>query len=177
MVAVITTERLHLIPLGPTILQWIDAGDVGLVQRALGARVPAGWTETIPARVRLEQLATDASQQPWLVRAMALRQSRQVVGSVGFHAAPDEYGRVEIGYDVVPAHRRHGYAREAILALTRWAFRTERARICVASVAPDNTASIALVRSFGFHRTGERIDAVDGLEYVFERALPISDQR
>ena len=177
MADVVTTERLDLIPLEPPILRWIESGDVAAVERAIGARVPAGWTETIPARLRLEQLAADASEQPWLVRAMVLRQSGQVVGSVGFHARPDEHGRVELGYDVVPAHRRKGYAREAILALTRWVVGTQGARICVASISPDNAASIALVRSLGFRRIGERIDDVDGLEYVFERAFPLSDTR
>jgi [ribosomal protein S5]-alanine N-acetyltransferase len=43
----------------------------------------------------------------------------------------------------------------------------------VASVSPRNPASLALVRSLGFRQVGKQIDEVDGLELVFERALPL----
>src|SRR3954451_12633730 len=99
---------------------------------------------------------------------------RRVVGSVGFHAPPDDRGRVEIGSDVVAAERRQGYAREAIRALLDWAWATGRAHICVASVSPHNAASLALVRSLGFRHVGEQIDDIDGLEWVFERPLPLA---
>jgi len=93
---------------------------------------------------------------------------------IGFHAPPDAGGRVEIGYDTVPPERRMGYAREAIAGLTDWAFATGGARVCVASVSPTNAPSPALVCSLGFRQTGEQIDDIDGLELVFERALPLS---
>jgi ribosomal-protein-alanine N-acetyltransferase len=95
------------------------------------------------------------------------------VGNVGFHGPPDDQGRVEIGYGIVPSHRGQGYAREAIAALTDWAFATGEARVCVASVSPRNAASLALVRSLGFRQVGEQIDEVDGLELVFERVLSL----
>jgi [ribosomal protein S5]-alanine N-acetyltransferase len=173
MALVIFTERLELMPLSPGMLEAIARGDAGAVARRLEAAVPEGWTDTIPARERLEQLAADPSEQPWLVRAVVRRAPRQVVGNVGFHGPPDENGRVEIGYGIVPLRRRRGYAREAIAGLTDWAFATGEARVCVASVSPRNAASLALVRSLGFRQVGEQIDEVDGLELVFERALPL----
>jgi ribosomal-protein-alanine N-acetyltransferase len=171
---VILTEHLELAQLVPAVLELIDRGDRIGVARKLGAAVPERWTETIPARMRLAQLATDPSAQPWLVRAAVLRAPRRVIGSVGFHAPPDPNGRVEIGYDIVPAERRKGYAREAIAGLTKWAWATGRALVCVASVSPDNAPSLALVRSLGFRQVGEQIDEIDGLELVFERALPLA---
>jgi [ribosomal protein S5]-alanine N-acetyltransferase len=177
MAAAITTARLDLVPLRPRVLQLIDRGQMAEVERELGAEVPAAWRQTIPARLRLEQLAADASEQPWLVRAIVLRASRRVVGSVGFHGPPDARGRVEIGYDVVAAQRRKGYARESVGALTGWAYATGRARVCVASVSPDNAPSLALVRSLGFRQVGEQIDEIDGLELVFERPLPLTGER
>jgi RimJ/RimL family protein N-acetyltransferase len=173
MALVIFTERLELMPLPPVILEAIARADASAVARRLDAAVPEGWTDTIPARERLEQLAADPSEQPWLVRAVVLRAPRQVVGNVGFHGPPDDQGRVEIGYGTVASQRRHGYAREAIAGLTDWAFATGEARVCVASVSPRNAASLALVRSLGFRQVGEQIDELDGLELVFERALPL----
>jgi ribosomal-protein-alanine N-acetyltransferase len=173
MALVIFTERLELVPLPPGLLESIARGDASVVARRLDAAVPEGWTDTIPAQERLEQLAADPSEQPWLVRAIVVRAPRRVVGNVGFHGPPDDKGRVEIGYGIVPSRRRQGYAREAIAGLTDWAFATGEARVCVASVSPRNAASLALVRSLGFRQVGEQIDEVDGLELVFERVMPL----
>ena len=174
MADAIATPRLRLLPLTPSLLRAVVGGDRAEVERQLGARVGRGWEDGVPAKLRLVQLAADASQQPWLVRAMVASTPRQVVGCVGFHAPPDEDGRVEIGYDVVVSERRKGYAREGIQALLDWAWATGRARTCVASVSPHNAPSLALIRSFGFRHVGEQIDEIDGLELVSERRLPIA---
>jgi [ribosomal protein S5]-alanine N-acetyltransferase len=170
----IATPRLRLAPLTPSLLRAVAGGDLAEVERQLGARVGKGWEEGVPAQLRLEQLAADASQQPWLVRAMVASTPRRVVGCIGFHAPPDDDGRVEIGYDIVVAERRKGYAREGIQALLDWAWATGRVQTCVASVSPHNTPSLALIHSFGFRHVGEQIDEIDGLELVFERPLPLA---
>jgi ribosomal-protein-alanine N-acetyltransferase len=170
----IVTPRLKLIPLTPLLLRAVAGGDLAEVERQLGARVGPGWEEGVPAELRLEQLAADASEQPWLARAIVASTPRRVVGSVGFHAPPDGHGRVEIGYDIVASERRKGYAREGIAALLEWAWTTGRVRTCVASVGPHNAPSLALIRSFGFRHVGEQIDEIDGLELVFERRLPLA---
>jgi ribosomal-protein-alanine N-acetyltransferase len=175
--AVIATERLDLVTLPAELLRLIEGGRIAELESTLGAQVPGGWTEGIPASLRLEQLSADPSEEPWLVRAMVLRAPRRVVGSVGFHAPPDWRGRVEIGYDVVATERRKGYAREGIHGLAAWAFVTGRAQICVASISPANTPSLALARSLGFRLVGQQIDDVDGLELVFERPLPLVSNR
>jgi RimJ/RimL family protein N-acetyltransferase len=38
----------------------------------------------------------------------------------------------------------------------------------ILSVGPHNAPSLAIVRKLGFVKTGERMDDVDGLEFVFE---------
>jgi RimJ/RimL family protein N-acetyltransferase len=155
------------------LLRAVAGGELAEVERQLAAPIGAGWEDGVPAEYRLAQLAADPTEQPWLVRAMVLREPRRVVGSIGFHAPPDDRGRVEVGYGVVAAERRRGYAREALHALLDWAWATGRARTCVASVSPDNAPSLALIGAFGFQRVGEQIDEIDGLEWVFERPLPL----
>jgi RimJ/RimL family protein N-acetyltransferase len=39
------------------------------------------------------------------------------------------------------------------------------------SISPDNAASLALAGKLGFVRTGEQMDDIDGLEYVFGLTL------
>jgi [ribosomal protein S5]-alanine N-acetyltransferase len=166
----IATPRLTLLPMTPSLLRAVAGGDLAEVERQLGARVGKGWEQGVPARLRLEQLAADASEQPWLVRAMVASTPRRVVGCVGFHAPPDDDGRVEIGYDIVVSERRMGYAREGIRALLDWAWATASVLTCVASVSPHNAPSLALIRSLGFRH----VDEIDGLELVFERRLPLA---
>jgi ribosomal-protein-alanine N-acetyltransferase len=167
----IASERLDLVPLGIDVHRDLEAGRLEAVAAALGAAVPPEFRDGVPSAVRIEQLAQDPSELPWLVRALVLRSERRVVGSAGFHASPDVLGRAELGYEIVPAERRRGYAREAVVALMDWASSTGRVRAFRASIAPSNAASQALVASLGFERVGEQIDPVDGLEWVFERAV------
>jgi ribosomal-protein-alanine N-acetyltransferase len=127
---VITTPRLKLVSLTPSLLRAIASGDLAEVERELDAPVGAGWEDGVPAERRLEQLAADPSEQPWLVRAVLALTPRRVDGSIGFHAPPDDHGRVEIGYDIVVRERRKGYAREAIHALLDCAWATGHARTC-----------------------------------------------
>jgi [ribosomal protein S5]-alanine N-acetyltransferase len=127
-------------------------------------------------RHRLGLVRRDPAVQRWLARAIVLRGGgrRPMIGNVGFHGGPgvNAAGKpeaVEIGYGIVPAHRRQGYATEAVGALLDWA-RGEGISHFVALVAPDNEPSLKIIRKLGFVRTGEHIDPEDGLEHVFELA-------
>jgi hypothetical protein len=71
------------VPLPPAILEAIARGDASVAARRLDAKVPDGWTDTMPASERLEQLTADPGEQAWLVRAVVLRAPRRVVGNVG----------------------------------------------------------------------------------------------
>ncbi len=71
------------------------------------------------------------------------------VGGIGFHGPPDESGDVEIGYAVVPSHRRRGVAGVAVAAVIAYARAHEVARL-IAEVDPDNAASLRVVAAAGF---------------------------
>jgi hypothetical protein len=62
--AVIATERMDLTPLPPDLLRLIERGQIAALEDRLGARVPAGWADGVPASLRLEQLAADPSEAP-----------------------------------------------------------------------------------------------------------------
>lgn len=125
-------------------------------------------------QLRAAQIAADPEQEPWLLRMMVLRAEGRgrAVGYVTFHGAPDDRGRVEVGYRVEAQHRGRGYATEAVAAMGDWAAR-HGARLLRASISPDNAASIALVRRAGFEVVGEQVDDVDRPEIIWERrAMP-----
>ena len=129
--------------------------------------------------MRLGQLETDPGLQPWLMRAMALRDTAMAVGTIGFHAAPGHEslaelapGAVELGYGVTAAYRRRGLATEAIEALMRWAREAHGVRRFVVSVSPENGPSLALAAKLGFKKIGWHMDEVDGPEDIFEKRIP-----
>ncbi len=105
-----------------------------------------------------------------------------MVGHIGFHTAPDaEYlrpcvpGGVEFGFTVFPTFRRQGYAREASVALMRWARQTQGVRGFAMTIRPDNHPSQALAAQLGFVRIGSHIDDVDGLEDILEYRVSNDD--
>lgn len=161
----IETARLALVPLDRDALARLAAGQ----DPGLGFDPNGAFDDALDVvRVRLAQIEEDPAAAPWLVRAIVLRAERRAVGFITFHAPPDARGMVEIGYEVLPAYRRRGYAREAAAALLAWA-RDHGARTVRASVSPDNVASRAMLA--GYVQVGEQLDEVDGLELVFEKPL------
>jgi len=97
---------------------------------------------------------------------------RHAIGTIGFHGPPDDQGRVEVGYRVEAPYRRQGFARESVQALFDWAASAHGIHRFVASVSPANEPSLQLIAGFGFRRTGEHMDEIDGLEYEFETDWP-----
>ncbi|MFI9393562.1 GNAT family N-acetyltransferase [Streptomyces bauhiniae] len=93
------------------------------------------------------------------------------VGGIGFHGTPDPEGRVEIGYDLVPEARGHGYATEALRALTQWALARDDVHTITATVDPDNPASERVLARAGFHRADSEQDQTTREEHSTETGL------
>ena len=167
--APISTERLDLVLLD---FAWLQSYVEGRPLPDLGFAAPDAFLSSCEhvAQLRAEQLSRDPAQEPWLLRAMVRRAASSAVGYVNFHAPPDDRGMVEIGYRVLPAHRRRGYATEAAHGMWNWAC-LHGAAVLRAAIAPDNVPSLAIVRSAGFVQVGQQIDDIDGLELVFEKQV------
>lgn len=178
----IVTPRLELIELTPAFLRAGLAGDWEEASRVLGARVPpdAACFQDVMG-LRLKQLEENPAAQPWLLRAIVRREAREMAGGIGFHTPPGaDYLRawspeaVEFGFQVFPAHRRQGYAREAAVALMEWAHRTHQVTAFVLTIAPGNAASQTLAAQLCFRRIGSHMDEIDGEEDVLERVIAAS---
>lgn len=176
-IAPIRTDRLELVSMSVPLMTALAGGDL----EAAGSEIEAAVSPWLPGQLehfleyRLAQLAADPTIQGWLGRAIVLTEAsgvRRVIGSIGFHGPPDEDGRLEVGYSVEPEYRRRGYAIEAVRSIFDWAHERFGIRRFVASVAPDNEASLSLIAQLGFRRIGEQLDPIDGLEHVFEANWP-----
>ena len=128
------------------------------------------------AQVRLTDLAADPTYLPWSLRAMALKPHLGFVGHFNFHTKPGaDYlkdlapGAVELGYFVMPAHRRQGFAEETALAMMDWASRSHGISRFVVSIGPENAPSVAMAHKLGFARIGSHIDEQDGYEDILAR--------
>lgn len=173
----IYSKRLALIPMTPAFLRASLESRFREAEHAMELALPRDWPGDAGdvLALRLKQLEADPGLHPWLLRAIALRDTRVMIGHIGFHTRPGaDYlrpfspGAVEFGFTVFPTFRRQGYAREASLALMRWARETHQVTKFVLSIRPDNTASQALAAQLGFVRIGSHFDEVDGREDVLE---------
>lgn len=181
----LTTRRLALVPLDAALLAAVAAGD--------RAAAPFTWPAWWPDEVDREHVARWRDRAPgfeggddWGPRALIDGEGR-MVGHAGFHLPPrplDEAladpsfsgelepaagGVVEIGYTVFPEHRRRGYATEAVAALVDWAFDTGEVTTVVATVAPDNVPSLAVLDRAGFRPIGTCADGSGAQELVYRR--------
>jgi [ribosomal protein S5]-alanine N-acetyltransferase len=182
VVAVIRSARLELVSFSARAMRAVLSGDFATAETELGAAVPRALKERLGElfEARLAEVDADPSLVPWVARAIVLTDRkgvRRVVGSVGFHGAPNDSGQVEIGYHVEPAYRRRGFATEAVRALVDWAARERDVRRFRASVAPSNAPSLAIMSRLGFRQTGVRWDVIDGEQLTFELERPEDDAR
>jgi RimJ/RimL family protein N-acetyltransferase len=84
--------------------------------------------------------------------------SGRVVGGTGLHHVHRESGVAEVGYVIGPDARGLGYATEAVVAVTAWAFRHGIARLELMTDTA-NTASQRVALAAGFTREGVRRSA------------------
>lgn len=85
---------------------------------------------------------------------------RMIVGAASFTGPPNAVGEVELGYQIVPAHRRRGLTAEGCAALIGWAFHDTATSAVVANCAAENIASIRTLTKLGFvqdRATQERV--------------------
>jgi len=166
-----TARDVRLAFLGDEVYGLLEGGDLAEASLRAGIGLPPEFvtSESWLWPVFRAKIAADPSAEPLVVRAIVDRQTGLVVGHAGFHAPPDAQGMVEIGYLVLEAYRRQGYATSTVAVLLREAA-SRGARIVRASVSPQNEASLFVVRRLGFVEVGQQIDDEDGLEIVFERA-------
>jgi [ribosomal protein S5]-alanine N-acetyltransferase len=72
------------------------------------------------------------------------------VGGMGFAGEPNENGEAETGYMINQQHQNKGYATEALLLLTKWAFTHENVISIIVHTYEDNLPSNKILAKCGF---------------------------
>jgi RimJ/RimL family protein N-acetyltransferase len=180
--SVIRTSRSDLVPMPPSLMRSILAEDWTTAGRLLGAQIPHEWRSGHWRWLanRPDQAEADPSLIPWFPRVQILRQLAErsrggpaVVGEAGFHGPPDDESRVEFGYMVITDYRRRGFAEEAVRALMAWATRDRGITRFRASIGPQNTPSLSLIRKLGFVKVGSYQHEELGEQLIFHRDEPL----
>lgn len=173
----IKTSRLRLESLSVQCLQALSNEDMELARDLVSFEITVGTSLIGKPWVsrRLKMITEDASQHPWIYRAIVREDSNEMVGYISFHHGfpdPDlvQYSEngVELGYEVEPEYRRRGYASESVIGMVKWAREQQKAVEVFVSISPTNEPSIRLAKSLNFTKVGERYDDIDGLEYVLK---------
>lgn len=102
-------------------------------------------------RQRLAEIATRNPGEPgWFQFALEDRTSRAFIGDCGLRILETDNRLGQIGYTIASPHRNRGYATEAVIALTRYAFDNLPLHRITASVDPRNIGSLRVLEKAGY---------------------------
>jgi RimJ/RimL family protein N-acetyltransferase len=133
------------------------------------------WVNSLPPEIQREvspvwlaRLNAATESSPWICGFDVMRKEDNVaVGSCAFKSPPHE-GLVEIAYGIEEEFQKQGYATEAAIALTRFAFSFADVKVVIAHTKDDNPPSIRVLEKAGFVSKGHVIDPEDGKVLRFE---------
>jgi ribosomal-protein-alanine N-acetyltransferase len=157
--SIIETERLRLIVLLPDEIEALIANDTERASLLTGVVFPPGWPDEAEAREglpwHLRNLIADSREVPWRIRVIVERFSAAVIGSINLKGPPSDTGDVEIGWGIIAAHRRYGYALEATGAVVIWVSSQAGVKTVSATIPDNNVPSQRLSSKVGMTRTNE----------------------
>ena len=158
----ISTSHLDLIAVTPEslLIQQRDSPTMRLeLGEEIGAEVPDSWPHENWEPHVYEYLLNLFAESPEAIgwcRYLALRHEsgRTLIGSVGCGFPKHETGEAEIGYGILPAWQRQGYAPEAVAAMMPWLQGRRPIRAFVAQTFPHLRGSIRVLEKSGFEYVG-----------------------
>ena len=123
-----------------------------------------------PIKHRLPRVCQYPQWAKYLLRMAVLKDKQIVIGSAGFHSAPDSDGMIEIGFSVDKPFQGKGYGQEILQGMWGWVAGDPLVKTLRYTVSPNNTISQHIIKKFGFKHNGQQIDEEDGLEDIYELA-------
>lgn len=151
--AIHETRRLKLVPFTLELRKAVLA-DKHQLTKLLDVRVPDTWpgpdlAEALPLFAEAQEKQPDA---PILDGIIVHKEEQTIVGDIGFLGPPDEKGRIEIGYSIVPEYRNQGYATEMACHLIAWALGQPCVSSVIANCLDNNFSSIKVLEKVGMRR-------------------------
>jgi ribosomal-protein-alanine N-acetyltransferase len=161
----IITPRMHLVPATLELLQ-AELQSGASLSAFIGAYVPANWPPALydePAvRWAIGQLSKPNADGRWYLHYFVLQSKTSapdvVIGAGGYTGPPSPAGVVEIGYSILPAYQRRGYASEAAAALMKNAFGKQVKAVAAHTLVGDPASGGVLIKN-GFRLVGPGSEA------------------
>ncbi|MGE7904591.1 GNAT family N-acetyltransferase [Peribacillus sp. NPDC094092] len=94
------------------------------------------------------------------------KDTKELIGTIGFHAYSPKYRRAEIGYEIHPAHWRKGFATEALKEMIAYGFNGLDLTRIGAVVFLENQPSSELLLKLGFIQEGIL------RSYIYQNGIP-----
>ncbi len=157
----IVTARLVLIAVTPESVASEKAQD-GKLGAIIGARLTGEWPpkdwEPHVFDLMLKRFAADPEDVGW-GRYVALRDEtgdgRVLIGTLGGFRREDE---CEVGYSLLPAFQRKGYATEGMRAFLAWALETEPGLQVMAQTLAGHGESVRVMEKCGMRFAGSGVE-------------------
>lgn len=142
----IVTDRLILIPITLKIAEALINGDNSEVLK-LGINTNKAWPtsdtmDILPIIVETLKNSAPSGFETWMIER---KDSKEIIGDIGFHGMPDENGEVEIGYGLVESERRNGFGFEAARAIMDFAIAHEAVKVIKADCLINNIPSAKIL--------------------------------
>jgi RimJ/RimL family protein N-acetyltransferase len=173
------TPKLELIAATADLLK-ADLDDPHTLAAAIHAKIPLGWPPPLYERSGMEAALIQLRRDPalcgwlfwfWLKKPENGEPRPTIVGLGGFKGKPNEFGTIELGYSVIPAFQRRGFATEAVDALTQWAFEHPPVVRIIGETLPELAGSIKVLKKCGFEFVGNGSD-IEVLRFERKRSSP-----
>ncbi len=173
------TPRLELVAITRESLLCQQSNHAGFradLGKILHAEVPDAWPhenwEPHVYEYLLKLIATDAEAIGWC-RYLMLRHAsgRTLIGSIGAAFPNPITGEAEIGYGLLPAWQRQGFAAEAVMAMLPWLQTRRTISAFIAQTFPHLRGSIRVLEKCGFDFIGKGFE--EGT-ILFRRGLVVS---
>lgn len=139
-------------------LKALHAGKAEL-GKLLGVSIPDGWPQ-FPEAFTPPKDDREAARlgSEWGGYFFIDAVTNALVGSGGFHGAPDATGDVEIGYEIASEYWNRGYGTQAATALINFAFAHGQVHSASATTLGETNASNNLLQKLGMTFVAEIAD-------------------
>ncbi|MFL0250303.1 GNAT family N-acetyltransferase [Clostridium neuense] len=146
----IVTDRLILMPITLQIAEALMKNDNSEILK-LGMKTNKAWptndtNDILPIIVKSLKENEPSGFETWMIER---KDSKEIIGDIGFHGMPDENGEVEIGYGLVENERRKGFGFEAARAIMDFAIAHEAVKVVKADCLINNIPSARILDRLG----------------------------
>ncbi len=150
----IETKSLLLIPAKQSHLIALSKSKFEL-GKLLNLRIAVCWPQFAEAYQPDKEIQEDKNEYSWGTLFFILKNESCLIGSGGFKGGPDQFGNVEIGYEIATEYENLGYATEAVFAMRNFAFDKKEVHTIIAHTLSLENASNAVLKKIGMKFNSE----------------------